>query len=141
HLSRPFLLHFWQELLQIFGIYVSGFEVLVFQNATMKRNRGMNALDNEHFQGSAHAHDRFFAVLTIGDEFGNQRIVIGWNYCIRVGGRIYAHSQPSRHMEGHDLAGRWCEFLRMLSVNTAFNCMSATFDFGYDISHAGAGSQ
>src|SRR5579884_1490418 len=100
-------------------------EVLVFKDSAMQRDRSVYSLDYKHAQRAAHPGHRLFAVLAVGNQLGNQRVIIRRHKAFGVLRRVYANAVASRNIEGRNLARRWRKFLRMLSIDAAFNCMAA----------------
>src|SRR5437763_9330580 len=109
-----------EEPLHEFGVEAPGLEVFIGNDQAMKRNRRLNALDDEHLQCTLHARDGFRTVLAVSDELSDKRIVIGRDHAFCVGGAVDADTRSSRSMEGRDLAGGRGELLRVLGVDAAF---------------------
>ena len=65
----------------------------------MQGNRGVDALDDEHFQGARHAGDGFGAVLAAHDQLGDQRVVVGRDDALGVGGGVDADAGAAGRMK------------------------------------------
>src|SRR4051794_6631848 len=95
----------------------------------MKRDGGMDSFHNEHLERPGHARHRLWPIFAIRDQLGDQRIVVRRNDALCVLSRIYAHSVATRQIVSGDFSRRGSELLRMLSIDAAFNRMSARDDW------------
>ena len=100
----------------------------VGEDALVERQRGLDAFDDEHFEGAAHARDGFGAVAAADDELGDQRIVVGRDDGIGVGGGIHAHAGAAGHLKRGDASGRGHEGLGILGVDAALDGVAAELD-------------
>ena len=61
----------------------------------------------------------------MGDEFGDQRIVVRGHHIPIVQMRVDAHTGSAWGMEGFHLAGGWAKSSRVFGVDTAFDRVPA----------------
>src|ERR1700746_3687029 len=95
----------------------------------MKRDGGVNALDDDHLKSTRHALASLGPVFAPHDKLGDQRIIIRRDRSFRVCGCIDAHPRPARWMKGSVPARRGGELLRMLGVDAALDRVSAVYDW------------
>src|SRR5579871_5192549 len=110
------------------GVEVAGTEVRILEDGLMQRNRGVDSLHDELTERALCTRHGFFAVLTVGDELGDERVVVWRDNAFGVLRGIDADAVASGYIEGRDLAGRGCELLRMLGVDAALDGVAADFE-------------
>src|ERR1700730_16346324 len=67
------------------GVETTGREVGIGKNSALQRDRGLDALDDEHLQGALHAADGLGTVPPLDDQLGNHRVVVGGDDRVEVG--------------------------------------------------------
>src|SRR5882724_12049306 len=117
-----------KKTLHELGIEFSGLEVLVCNNQAVERDRGLDALNDEHLQRPLHTGYSFRPILAMGDELRNQRIVVRRYHALGVSSAVNADSRAAGRMKSGDLAGRRSEFLRMFRVDAALDSVTAHLD-------------
>ena len=115
----------WEESFEEVGVEFAGREVGVGEDALVQRERGLDALDDEHLQGPAHAGDGFGAVASANDELGDQRIVVGRDDGIGMSGGVHAHAGAAGNLECGDAAGRRDEGLGVFGIDAALDGVAA----------------
>src|ERR1017187_379727 len=119
---------FRQKSLDESRIEIARAKFRVGKNPPVQRNRRVYSLHNEHSQRTAHARDRFTAILAANHQLGNERVIVRRNCAFGVGGRVDSHTRPSWRIEGGDLPRRGRELLRMLGVDAAFDGVPTMHD-------------
>ncbi len=117
-----------REPFQKVGVEVAGCEIGIGKDALVQRQRGLDSLDDEHFQSAAHARDGLGAVATAHDELGDQRIVVGRDHGVGMGRGIHAHAGAAGNLEGGDAAGRGHEGIGIFGIDAALDAVAAKFD-------------
>src|ERR1035438_8957292 len=73
-------------------IQVAGDEIGMVHDSLMQRNRRVDSLHDEHFQGSRHPADGFVAVAAAYDQLGDQGVVVRRHHSFAVSKRIDPHA-------------------------------------------------
>ena len=89
-----------------------------------KRQRGLDAVDDELVERALEPHQAFAARLAVDDELAHERIVIRRDRVAVIDGGIDAHAEPAGRVIGQDLAGRGPERLRVLGIDAALDGMA-----------------
>src|SRR5258706_6052972 len=100
----------------------------VEQEFLVERDVGLDALACHFGQGDAHAPDRLVAVLPIGDDLADQRVVVGRHGVALVDMRIDPDAGSPRRVIGRDAPGRWREPERILGIDAALYRVAANLD-------------
>src|SRR5258706_3533209 len=88
----------------------------------MEGNSGFHAFDNKLTQRAFHTGDYFFTRLAADDEFGNHRIVVGWNSIACIYVAIDPNAVPAGHMQIRNLTGRRAEAIGgVFCIDAAFH--------------------
>ena len=61
-------------------------EVRMVNNSLVKRNRGLDPLDDEHAEGAIQPVECLFSIAAMSDQLGNQRVVMGGDDVVGVDG-------------------------------------------------------
>ena len=118
------------DALEEMGVELAGDEIGMGENALVQRDRGLDSLDDEAIESALHADDRFGTVAAMRDQLGDQRIVIGRNDGVGVGGGVDANSRTAGNAEGGDAPGRRNERVGIFGVDAALDGVAAEFDTG-----------
>src|SRR3977135_2578280 len=94
----------------------------------MQGNVRLNALDCHCGERNAHTPDRLVAVLPIGDDLADQRVVVGRRGVALVNMRIDPDAGSARRVIGRNAPGRWCETERVLGIDAALYRVAAKLD-------------
>src|SRR5882762_7946956 len=94
----------------------------------MQRDVGLDALDCHFRECDAHTPDRLVAVLPIGDDLADQRVVVGRHGVALVDMRIDPDAGSARRVIGRDAPGRWREPERILGIDAALYRVAANLD-------------
>lgn len=106
-------------------------KIRVIHQLLMEWNRGLDALDDKLFKCALHAGDGFFACRGIGNQLGDQRVVIRRDAVVGIGMSIDSNAWPSRLVEGLQPSGvRRKGAGRILRIDAAFDGMPA---FEYEL--------
>ena len=90
----------------------AGDEVRIAQDLQVERNRRLDAVDDRHLERAAHPGDRLGPVAAVGDDLGDQRVVVRRDRALGVRERVDAHARAARHAERVNDAGARRERLR-----------------------------
>lgn len=94
----------------------------ILEEFFVKGDGGLDAFDDKFVEGAKHFSDACLAGFGLGDEFGDEGVVIGGDDVAGVGMGIYANAVPFRAVEGFDFAGAWSEVIRgIFGVDAAFD--------------------
>ena len=94
----------------------------------MQRDGRLHTFDHKSIQRALHSHNGFGPVVSMRDEFGDKRIVIGRNYGVRITSGIDANSRPAGNAECRDLTGRGRKSIRVFRIDPAFDGVPSKFD-------------
>src|SRR5882762_9984631 len=112
---KPLALFFsLKEAFHELRIEVTAAELFIGEDLLVQWNRCMNPLHNELIQSTLHTVHRLFAVVSVGNQLCNHRIVVRRNDALRVLRRIDTNTVSARQIEGCDLSCTRRERLRML---------------------------
>jgi len=81
----------------------------------------VDALDDEEVEGALHALDGFGAVVAVGDQLGDEGVVIRRNDAVLKGVRVDTDADAAGKVESSDAAGGGRERVRILGVDAAFD--------------------
>src|ERR1700678_2358435 len=70
-------------------------EVRLGEDTLVQRNGGLNSFHHESIERLLHARDSLGAVVAVGDQLGDQRIVVWGNDATRVGAGVNAHTRAT----------------------------------------------
>ena len=62
----------------------------------------MDPLDDKHIERTSHTSHRFFAVLAVRNQLGNQRIVVRRHNALGVLRRIHANAIATRNIKDRE---------------------------------------
>src|SRR5581483_5982180 len=111
-----------QELLDEGGGVDAAAEVRVLQNRLLKGDGGLDAGDHVFAEGATHLVHRFAAVLAVGDELADHRVVGRRNGVAGIYMAVHADAAPAGGVIHLDAAGRRAEFIeRVLGIDAAFD--------------------
>ena len=121
------------------SVEFAGDEVRMGEDALVQRDCGFYAFDDEAVEGDLHADDGFGAVAPVGDELGDERVVIGGNYGVGVHCGVNANAWAAGDAEGGDASGRWNEGIGVLCIDAAFDGVAAKIEMADDVANFLAG--
>ena len=64
----------------------------------------------------------------VGDQLGDQRIVVRRNYVVGIGGCVHADADVARQIQAGDASGRGRERVRILGIDAALDGVAANVD-------------
>src|SRR5690606_8959056 len=88
-------------------------------------NVGVHAFDHHFRKRNAHAGDRLFARVAIGDELADHGVVVGRHRVAREHMGVHAHARPTRHVPVGDAARTRNELEGIFGVDPALDRMAA----------------
>src|ERR1700722_258710 len=91
---------------QEIGGEVAGAEIGIVEDAQMKRNVGLNAVNQVLAQGSVSTRKDMVTSIGVGDEFGDQRIIMNRHAIAVVEGGFDTHAKATGGMMAAHDAGR-----------------------------------
>jgi hypothetical protein len=105
-----------------------GDEIRLVQQAAVQRDVGLDPVDHVFVQRALQAHHAFLAGPAIGDQLGDQGIVLAGHGIAGIERRIDADAIAARRVIGGHRAGRRHEADRVLGVDAAFDRMAGEVD-------------
>ena len=99
-------------------------EVAISNQVFLQVDIGLDAFDHGLGKGNGEPRNGLFARVAIRNDLADQRIIVGRHGIARIGVGIDAYAGAAGHVQRGDLPRRWREFVRIFSVDTAFNGMA-----------------
>jgi hypothetical protein len=97
--------------------------------SSVQRDGRRDPLDHELVQRHPHARDGLIAIRSMGQQLGDERIVLGGDPVGLVGGGVHPHSRSPRLVKAGDRPRRRHEVaLGILGVDPALDRMAAELD-------------
>src|ERR1700761_1762914 len=110
------------------GVEFSGQEIVVSQDLFVQGDAGVNALDDKHIEGAAHALNGLGAVSAVRNQLGDERIVVGRDDAVGISRRVYADTDAAWKIQSGDAAGGGRKGFGMLGVDAALDGMPTEGD-------------
>src|SRR6185369_12421152 len=114
--------------LQVVNVQAAGLERGVVEDFLVQRNVGLDAFDDHFRQRVLHARDRGVAILAVGDQLADQRVVEGWYRVAAIEMTVDADARSARRVEQFHRARRRNEAFRIFGVDAALDRMTANHD-------------
>ena len=96
----------------------------MFHKLFVERDGCFDTLYDELVQSALHLSYSLFACLSCCDEFGNHRVIVGWDGIASIHMGIKTYSESPRGMESSDTARRRTEVIEgVFRIDTAFYSM------------------
>src|SRR5467141_4028103 len=103
-------------------------DAVVEQEFLMQWDIGLDALDCHFGVRDTHTPDRLVAVLPVGDDFADQRVVVGRHGVALVNMRIDPDAGSPRRVIRRNAPGRWREAEGVLGIDAALYRVAANLD-------------